>query len=212
MAIFKKSALGQVKGKLDNLVFYEVAGQQRIRSLPGSYKDNKSPKQLAHRAKVRAVASLYGAIDLQLDAYWKELVKGTTMSAYNLFFSRNIGNMTPEGGIADFSKVVVTQGDVEASEWWKAELKEPHLLEVQWDVHAQQANASWDYVQLAVLYDAPVPEKRKVRVEALYEAKRSDGRLVWRFGKERAGVRHVYAFFRARFENEVSESCYLGCF
>lgn len=194
------------------MVFYEAGGQQIVRLTPDKYNDRKSPAQLAQRAKVRGVADLYANLDDQLVVYWRELTRGTSMNGYNLFLSRNIANMTAEGRIADCSKIVVTQGDVEAPAWWKAEPAEPDALVIEWDTRCQHYTSHEDYAQVAVFYDAPDWSDRNLNVESLHDARRSDGRLVFRFAQDTPGNRHVYAFFRARYSNEVSESCYLGCF
>ena len=48
MAIIK-SILGSIRGKVGNMIVYEVNGQVRMRSEPLRVKDPKTPGQLAHR-------------------------------------------------------------------------------------------------------------------------------------------------------------------
>ena len=58
------------------------------------------------------------------------------MNGYNLFLSRNVGNLDGEGKVVDYAKVVVCQGDLTVPSWAKAEEKAPGVLEVSWDKDA----------------------------------------------------------------------------
>ena len=103
MAIVETGIFQKMRGKLGNLVVYEVNGQKRLRTKPQEYNDRKSPEQLAHRSKVRGIAALYKRLDAPLRFYWKELTQGTTMNGYNLFLSMNIHNLNAYSGGYPFS-------------------------------------------------------------------------------------------------------------
>ena len=75
MAIIK-TVLGNIKGKVGDMILYEVQGQVRIRSTPLKVKDPKTPEQLAHRNRVRGVARLFRMLDLQLYADWQRAAEG----------------------------------------------------------------------------------------------------------------------------------------
>lgn len=119
MAILKESILGKVKGKMGGLVFYEVNGEMRMRSTPAGYRDRKSPKQLAHRARVKGIAGLFAGLDMQLVVYWNELAAGTTMNGYNLFMSTNLKWLDEEGRVADSGRLTLCRGDLEMPRWVK---------------------------------------------------------------------------------------------
>ena len=79
MAIIK-TVLGNIKGKVGDMILYEVQGQVRIRSTPLKVKDPKTPGQLAHRNRVRGVAGLFRMLDLQLYADWQRAAEGMLAS------------------------------------------------------------------------------------------------------------------------------------
>lgn len=212
MGIMKDAVVGKVRGKLGNVVIYEVNGQVRVRMTPGSYKDRKSPAQLEHRAKVKGIAELYDKLDLQLVKYWKELTRGTTMNGYNLFMSRNIGNMTGEGKVADVAKVVLCQGDLEVPAWVKAEEKEEGVLEVTWEKHSEGRYEWGDYLQMVAYGYCEEAEGEVYWVDEFHGATRQDGRAEWRIPVEVTGPVEVYGFFKGKYAEGVSESFYLGRF
>lgn len=213
MAILEESFIGKVRGKLGEMVIYEAGGQIRVR-MKGGYTDRKSPKQLAHRAKVKGISALYHVMDLQFEKYWKELTRGTAMNGYNLFLSRNIGNLDGEGKVVDYTKVVLCQGDLTVPSWVKAEEKAPRVLEVSWDKKALGEYEDDDYLQMVVYGDesAEGDGEREFKVDDFYGALRKDGRAEWRFPEEVKGEVHVYGFFKGKYSEGISESFYLGRF
>ena len=150
MAIIETDICSQVKGRIGRTIYYEVNGQKRARLMPGHYTDRKSPKQLAHRAKVKGVVSLYGTIDLQLLHYLEDRTKGTTKNAYNLFFSMNIGNMTEDGRIAQYVKTMWCQGDRSVPEEASATRLEDGTMEIRWNTNGAGANEQRDFLQLVL--------------------------------------------------------------
>ena len=76
MAIIKPFSVGKTKGKLGDIIYYEVAGEIRARMVPTEVKDAKTPKQMAQRSRMKGVAEQYGMLDTQLYAYWKSLTEG----------------------------------------------------------------------------------------------------------------------------------------
>ena len=59
MAKLKNEIHGSVRGRLGDLVFYESNGETCIRSLPVSFKDRESEKQLLQRKKLKTIGKLY---------------------------------------------------------------------------------------------------------------------------------------------------------
>ena len=58
MAIVKPT-LGKISGRVGNTIVYEVKGQTRMRSEPLDVKNPRTPKQVAHRNKVRGISDLF---------------------------------------------------------------------------------------------------------------------------------------------------------
>lgn len=57
-----QSAFGPIKGKIQNLRFSVVAGDNIVASQPSSYNDAKTTVQVQNRTKLRTIASLLGAM------------------------------------------------------------------------------------------------------------------------------------------------------
>ena len=53
MAILTEGVSGPVTGRVGNLIFYQVKGQNRVRSLPRLTKRKPTPEQAAQRAKFK---------------------------------------------------------------------------------------------------------------------------------------------------------------
>ena len=224
MAIIETDICSQVKGRIGRTIYYEVNGQKRARLMPGHYTDRKSPKQLAHRAKVKGVVSLYGTIDLQLLHYLEDRTKGTTKNAYNLFFSMNIGNMTEDGRIAQYVKTMWCQGDRSVPEEASATRLEDGTMEIRWSTDGAGANEQRDFLQLVLFKENAKPETPpedlawyypdRTDTISLYEAKRSQGRCVWTLPRDlsHAKTLHLYGIFRDPVTAAISDSFYLGSF
>ena len=59
MAKLSKQPNNNLHGKLGNVVYYELNGKSYVRSLPTSYRDKKSEKQLLHRKRIATFGQLF---------------------------------------------------------------------------------------------------------------------------------------------------------
>lgn len=59
MAKLSKQTNNNLHGKLGNVVYYELNGKSCVRSLPTTYKDKKSEKQLLHRKRIATFGQLF---------------------------------------------------------------------------------------------------------------------------------------------------------
>ncbi|WP_282038288.1 DUF6266 family protein [Saccharicrinis aurantiacus] len=112
MARYKTSREG-ASGKLGNVVTYQMYGKSYVRSLPGSYKDAKSEKQLAQRQKMQLVNGFLSPFKEILRLTFKEEALGR--SAYMAAKSYNMRNAIvgeyPEQKI-DYTLALVSKGIV----------------------------------------------------------------------------------------------------
>ena len=211
MAILEKSFIGKVKGKLGDMVIYEAGGQIRVRMKPAGYTDRKSPKQLAHRAKVKGVSALYHEIDAQIMKYWKELTRGTAMNGYNLFLSRNVGESGRRGEGGGLCEGGGVPGGPDGAVVGKGGGESAGVLEVSWDKDAPGEYEYNDYLQMVVYCDWGKQEWG-FEVDDFHGAQRQDGRAEWRFPEGVKGEVHVYGFFKGKYSEGISESFYFGRF
>lgn len=114
MATFCSNFFRKIKGKIDNLVLYEVKGQQRMRK----HKDKPLPPgsctQNLQRCRMRAAVALYRANrDTEIPYIWKLAVKEMVMSGYNLFIKTNIAAFDQNHRIIDYNMLHFSCGRLE---------------------------------------------------------------------------------------------------
>lgn len=59
MAKLTNELHNHLSGRLGNLVYYKSNGQSCVRSLPSTYKDKKSDKQIINRERIKGIGSLF---------------------------------------------------------------------------------------------------------------------------------------------------------
>lgn len=212
MAIVETGIFQKMRGKLGNLVVYEVNGQKRLRTKPQEYNDRKSPEQLAHRSKVRGIAALYKRLDAPLRFYWKELTQGTTMNGYNLFLSMNIHNLNEEGKIKDMSRLCLCKGGQSLPCQARAFWREDGMVEITWDSAAPIANERFDYMEVVTCLHQE-GQADEITTIPIYDSERQKGSYLWDISKkvEIKGSLYLYGIFKDRVTGEVSDSFFLGC-
>ena len=83
MAIIKSVVLEEASGSIDGLVFYQLNGQQVVRSKAVDPYDPKTPAQLAQRAKIANMVFLYSYMSDFVQ--FRKAEKTQRESLYNLF-------------------------------------------------------------------------------------------------------------------------------
>lgn len=59
MAKIKSSIHKEISGRIGDLIFYQRNGKSFIRSMPSTYRDKKSEKQILHRKKFSTLVNLF---------------------------------------------------------------------------------------------------------------------------------------------------------
>lgn len=201
--------MGKVRGRVGELVFYQVGDQMRIRGHNDDIKDCKSPAQLKHRNKVRGIADLFGGIDLQIYHYWKQLTVGTLLSGYNLFFKENIKTIDGETGLPDYKALKVCKGVLPLPGEVKAEIGEGRKVRMEWTFNRTDYGIADDCLQIARI----MPDYTGMQtIEVLFstDVTRSAGSYEFVLPDELQGEVHVYGFFKSSYTNDISDSFYVG--
>ena len=80
-----------LQGRLGNLIFYQVKGVTRIRSVPLMVRNPETPAQQAVRKRLIVSVQFYRRLkDTPLKAVWQVAARDTLVNGYNLFLKRNI--------------------------------------------------------------------------------------------------------------------------
>ena len=59
MAKLTNELHNNLSGRLGNLVYYKSNGQSCVKSLPSTYKDKKSDKQIINRERIKGIRKVY---------------------------------------------------------------------------------------------------------------------------------------------------------
>lgn len=78
MGKLKSSHLQNLTGRLSNLIFYEVNGQQLVRTQPSHYRDAKSELQLMHRQRFTLVQQFLKCFRPLINSYYNQVAPGKT--------------------------------------------------------------------------------------------------------------------------------------
>lgn len=117
MATYRNGFLGNYKGKLGNLIFYEVKGRQVVRSV-GKSKVPPTAAQLQNRNEMEAVVSFLRPLKELISIGFHLKAKGTSCTPYNMAVSYNklhaVKGAYPNASI-DYERVLVTEGKMEAA-------------------------------------------------------------------------------------------------
>lgn len=151
MARLRNGIFGGIEGKLGNLVGYEFNDKSYLRAIPDDFKYNNTASQQAHKNQFMAVVKfaqlLNGSI---IKPAWTGLSKG--MTAFNLFTSTNYPAFNTEGVIEDYSKIVITKGELALPEELKME-REANRLSISWLFDRNSSLAFPDDIVYLLVYE-----------------------------------------------------------
>lgn len=210
MAISESILFKKIRGRIGNLVFYTVKDQVRIRSLPMEQKDPKTPKQLAHRAKIKGVAALYNELNMQLFEYWKQLTLDTVYSAYNLFVSANIGNLDGEGRIIDMGRFQICNGRLLLPEAINSRITPQRTIAITWENSPDNSYRSMSNLLRIAVYAPENDEDPCIYILEETQVERSAQTYEYPIPDEIRQNAHFFLFFKDHLNNEVTPSHYLG--
>lgn len=211
MSIAKSTLFNGMGGSLGNVIVYEVNGKIRMRSKPLGYKKSESAGQQSQKNKFRSAALFFRHIGIPMRLAWKEAVRGTDLSGYNLFIKENIHRFTPEGLVDDISKIKICHGPLYIPDRIEMHYTAPNTVSLTWTPYCpDNCNSNGnDLLQLAI-YDEN--KKRNYKVYGLEHApvKRKEGSCTLQLPAEIKGEIHLFVFFRKPYENIYSDSRFAG--
>lgn len=114
MAIVFSTLFHKMKGKIGNLILYNVKGQIRTRSNSEKISVPWSPAQELQQSRFRSAVFFYRVNQTTLlPKIWKIAARDMVMSGYNLFIRENMSVFNAEHSIGDYSMLHVSQGRLE---------------------------------------------------------------------------------------------------
>lgn len=208
MGTLRNGFLGNYKGKIGNLVFYEVKSRQVIRM---AGKSNKPPTvgQLQNRNEMAAVMAFLKPIRAFINIGFSAKAKGTIKTANNMAVSYNKKNAVTgvyPNAMMDYSKVLVTEGGME------------QVISPTVELLAGALNFTWlcpnhldwprPYDQVMLMAYFPTLQRAEY---ILYGAKRLKCKEVLPIPADLVGeYMEVYISFIAEDRKRIANSTYLG--
>ena len=208
MAIIQGSALGSFKGKLGNLVCYQLNGKNVVRSAPGKSKKNKigTPLQNVYRSKFTKLQHFLQPIILFIRVGFNLESHLQLMTAHNAAKSYNMLNAFREDGEIDCSKVVVSFGNLPGAADVAIAVDDVGF-HFSWANNALTHTARSDDQVMLLAYS---PSKRDAQV-LLSGAKRKAGQETLELWSGCKGNSyHVWMAFISDDRQRISMSSYLG--
>ena len=192
------------RGKLGNLVFYKVGGSGRVRMRAAHFRDQKSPAQLAQRQRLQvANVFLKPFRELIRITFAAEAVGRSAMQAAQSFNMRNaLAGEYPDIHV-EKTKARLSRGPLPVPV--SASLTvQPEGLLIEW-VNGGEAAGPRAYDTLVVIALSAEKGRSDYRFT---EARRSDGRYVWKSALS-GGNDDIWIAFRDKGQTEFSDSVYL---
>lgn len=203
MGRLENSIFGQFKGRIGNLVSYQLKGKTITRTIGRS---NKAPslKQLSARQKMKVVGTFLKPLLAFINVGFEHAVAGTDRHPHNEASSYNIKHATtgeyPDIEI-DYAKVMLSMGSLTPPANAAASLT-GNELKITWDVEPDMSWGIKNDRAMLLIYCNP----KKV-IYLLSAARRVEGQDIIEVPDEYLGMPlHIYLAFKAADSKSVSNS------
>lgn len=167
------------------------------RRRPCDFQDAQSESQRLQRARMNAVVAFYRNVRPTLvGEAWQREAYRQHRSRYNLFVSVNINAFNQEGGVTDYSKLVLSKGELQLPDNVSVQAEGKAIATVCWRDNSRQQTA-WgcDLMEAVVIYDhAPF---EVFRVTPGNVTRKDCGCVIPLAIQEGEGA-HLYVFFRRK--------------
>ena len=209
MAIIENSLLGQISGRIGELVYYRRCGKTCVRRYVEKSVGPGTELQQQQRRRIRSVSVFYQALKaVGLKEIWNRAAKEVCVSGYNLFVRLNIHVFSARGLITDFSRIRLVVGRLPLPDMLQVRRLSPGILSVKWELKScyspkRQADVLvLDFMKSESVYTIRLAECGDV-CRAACEARIE-------LPEALAACPHCYCFFKSPQDGEVSESRYFN--
>ncbi|MBB5441210.1 hypothetical protein HDC92_004917 [Pedobacter sp. AK017] len=210
MATYRNGFFGNYKGKLGNLIFYEVKGRQVVRSV-GKSTVPPTAAQLQNRNEMEAVVSFLRPLKELISVGFHIKAKGTSCTPYNMAVSYNklhaVTGAYPNATMV-YEKVLVTEGKIGKAMHPIAELT-AEGLSFSW---VCPPDLDWSRPNDQVILLAYFPRLEKAEY-LLYGPSRLSAEAQLMLPPDLLNAHmEVYISFIAQDRKQIANSTYLGSF
>ncbi len=121
----------KAKGRIGNLVFYNLKGEDLIRVIPANVHNPNTTAQSNHRTKVKLASKFLKTMNEFIKIGYQATSADYPANEARQYLIKNCFNITPAGPVLDYKKVLIARGDI------------PAPLEYKMSVEANSASISW---------------------------------------------------------------------
>lgn len=209
MAIIENSILGQISGRIGELVYYRRCGKTCVRRYAEKRVNSVTELQQQQRSRLRAACFFYRALEAAgLKGFWRRMSEGTSLSGYNLFVRINMPVFSARGLITDFSRIRLVMGPLPLPDMLQVRRFSPGSLSVKWELKARcSRKRQADILVLAFMKSESVYTIRLAECGGVCRAA-CEARI--ELPEALAACPHCYCFFKSPQDGEVSESKYFN--
>jgi len=205
--IVRKSKVGQLTGKLGDVVTGEWNGITYVRDVPKKSTRPPSQAQLEQRARFALLNSFMRKITQYANIGFKEFAIGKTPT--NIAITMNsqhlITGTYPDYSI-DITKLILSSGTLSGLVLASVKSEQAGVITLEWKANTTRGYAQANDELLVMTYEATTGD---VEVE-IRVAQRSDGSFVMELDDYIGETLHVFASFVSKDGQRVSNSEYLG--
>lgn len=203
MGIINAKNLFRIRGRVGNVVLYEVNGKTRVRSTPETIKDPKTPAQRAVRSRLVATLRFYQRLKPTCFAeIWQKAARDLPTNGYALFMKTNLPAYNTNRTVFDFSMLHLSVGELYPLFNSTIRQNGDGSTTLQWEFsyYSPRCHAS-DRLMIGMLTDSRSFSPRLVEG---VEAVREDCKATFRLPEmPDCGAIHLYCFF-----SDANRECY----
>ncbi len=197
-----------IRGRVGNMIFYEVNGETRVRAAPMEYRDaNSTEQQMVRRRLVVAVRFYQSLKETRLRAIWQVAARGKASNGYTCFLRENI-HVFNERTIGDPSRLKLAEGCLPGMCNLRVAGWTGNRVTLAWE-NSLSVLAAHAENRLRVILLTERRMYSPVWLEGV-EASRGDGKVEIVLGENLQGMIHLYCFFEDGRNGVFSPSAYVG--
>ncbi|MDR2918869.1 MAG: DUF6266 family protein [Tannerella sp.] len=191
-------------GTVGNVVFYEMNGIMYARTKPGKYRDAKTDKQLAMRARFSGCTAFYKQTkDTMLRHVWKMVAKDTGKNARSMFMQHNIHAFGKDKTVAYYSRLQFSAGALPLPEGLLIERYNDRDCLIQWEYDRQEdIDTPTDRLYVVELHSHEWPKVHKLEIS------RSERKAIFSTFEDISKNTYLYCFWGNKSETAFSPTHY----
>lgn len=194
MAIINHGLLKTCRGKLGDIIFYQLKGKTCLRTRVDREKIKFNSGQLAQQERMASASIFYRAVKaVGMHYCWQTAARNMQWTGYNLFLHCNLPVFTGEGNIGDFDKLQLSTGKLPLPDKMNIGREGESEWKIGWDNTAHSPGASENDRFLAVVMKRE--DVFTIKLPVVGDYRRKHCRAIIRLPPELREFIHLFCYF-----------------